>query len=239
MLTNFLRFPTTCPEVSDTEPVALIVTVFAPVTIFPDLKFKLFVIVIEVDKVVLPLLMESIKLPKVINVAEGNVLFAFITTVPVLGVQVAEPCPSAKEPVTNLELATIVIVPGLSSPLVDWVKMIDPASNVEPLTKVMVPPLFEFVLPLPPTVTAFVTVSLGLPDDAKVNVALVWADVPPNCKLAHTALVIFTVTDKFALLDPFAVSTTLSELVGKVLLFQLLASPQLEVPAPPSQVFWA
>ena len=139
----------------------------------------------------------------------------------------------------NVEPLVIVIVPGLSSPLVDCVKTTEPASNVAPLTKVMVPPRFEFVLPLPPTVTAFVTVSLGLPEEAKVSVALVCADVPPICKLAQTALVIFTVTDKLALLDPSAANVTASELVGKVLLFQLLASPQLEVPAPPSQVFWA
>ena len=80
-------------------------------------------------------------------------------------------------------------------------------------------------------VTAPVTVSLGLPEDAKVSVALVLLDVPPNCKLAQTALVIFTVT------EPFDAMVTASELVGKVLLFQLLASPQLFVFAPRSQVF--
>ena len=170
-------------------------------------------------------------------------MFAFITTVPVLLVQLIVPSPTANEPVTNLELATIVIVPGLSLliPLVDWVKTTDPASNVAPLTKVMVPPLFVFVFPVPPTVTAFVTVSLGLPEEAKVSVALVSAELPPICKLPQTALVIFTVTDKLALLDPSAAKVTGSLAAGTPLGFQLLASFQLEVPAPPSQVLdvWA
>jgi len=180
------------------------------------------------------------RLLKEVNTEEGSVFVDFKLTVPVDGVHVAEPSPTAKEPVINVELATIVIVPGLSDcELTDRVKTIDPDSKVDPFIKVMVPPLFAFVLPVPPTVTAPVTVSFGLPDEAKVSVALVSEEEPPICKLAQTALVIFTVTDKLALLDPLAAKVTASELVGTPLGFQLLASPQLEVPAPPSHVFWA
>ena len=58
-------------------------------------------------------------------------------------------------------------------------------------------------------------------------------DVGDKFKAAQTAVLIFTTTDW----PP--VKVTDSKLVGKVLLFQLLASPQLEVPASPSQIFWA
>ena len=185
------------------------------------------------DKVVVPI--ESFKLPKVVKVDEGNVFVAVKTTVPVLGVQVRVPCPIANEPVSNLELATIVIVPGASSPLVDFVNIIEPACKVEPLTKVMVPLLLEFVLPSPPTVTAPVTVSFGLPEEAKVSVPLEFEDVPPNCKLAQTALVIFTVT------VPLDAIVTGSKFVGTPLGFQLLALFQLVPSPPPSQVLdvWA
>ena len=37
----------------------------------------------------------------------------------------------------------------------------------------------------------------------KVSVALVLLDVPPNCKLAQTALVIFTVTEPLVALSPW------------------------------------
>ena len=232
--------PEIVPPVTAQPPsseTALAVTACDSEKVLADLTDKLETVVKATPVVVVP--PEMIRLLKVVKVDEGNVLFAVNSTVPVLGVHVHEPCPMANEPVSNVELATIVIIPGASSPLVDFVNIIEPACKVEPLTKVIVPPRLEFVLPSPPMVTAPVTVSLGLPEDAKVSVALVCADVPPICKLAQTALVIFTVTDKLALLDPLAAKVTASELVGTPLGFQLLALFQLTPSPPPSQVFWA
>ena len=57
---------------------------------------------------------DMIRLLKVVNTEAGSVFVSFKLTVPVDGVHVAEPCPTAKEPVINVEPLVIVIVPGLS-----------------------------------------------------------------------------------------------------------------------------
>lgn len=87
--------------------------------------------------------------------------------------------------------------------------------------------------------TVPVAVSFGFPVLLKVNVALVSGLEPPICKFAQVAVVIFTTTERLSPLSPPAVKVTLSVLVGTPLGLQLLASPQLVVEAPPSQVFCA
>lgn len=169
------------------------------------------------------------RLLKVVNIVDGKVFVAFSSTVPVLGVQVVPVPPTVNEPVFKMEFALIVNTDGELEALPS-VKL--PHSNVEPLTKVILPVLLALLL-VPPIVTAPETVSFGLPEEAKVSVPAVLPLVPPSCKLAQTAFVMFTVT------EPFNAIVTASVLAGTPLGFQLAASFQLSVPAPRSQVFWA
>ena len=168
------------------------------------------------------------RLLKVVNIVDGKVFVAVSSTVPVLGVQVVPVPPTVNEPVFKMEFALIVNTAGELEALPS-VKL--PHSNVEPLTKVIVPVLLALELD-PPIVNAPETVSFGLPEEAKVIVPAVLALVPPSCKLAQTALVMFTVT------EPFDAMVTASELVGTPLGLQLDATFQLARFAP-IQLFWA
>ena len=185
--------------------------------------------VLFAPKVVVPLL--TVKLLNVVNTELGIVLEAVNSTVPNPGVQVAAPCPTDNEPVRKMPPVVIVIIPGLSLPAVDCVKMTLAASKVAPETKVISPRLLVLVLPLPPTVNVPDTVSFGLPLAEKVRIPAVLAEFPPSCKLLHTAFDMSTVT------VTLAARVTLSLAKGTPLGLQLSPSPQLLVAAPPSHVF--
>ena len=90
-----------------------------------------------------------IKLLKLVNSVDGNVLLASKVTDPVPGVQVFPVTVlTIRLPVINVELDVIVIIPGAGvERLLPSVTL--PALRVEPLTKVIVPVLMAF--PSPPT----------------------------------------------------------------------------------------
>jgi len=116
------------------------------------------------------------------------------------------------------------------------VKTFEPELASEKPLHTSVPPLvitiepIRLLFPLFPKETVPETTSLVFALKERAAVPLLVGD---KLNEAQTAFVTLTTTDW----PP--VMVTASELVGNVLLFQLAASPQLVVLAPPSQVFWA
>jgi hypothetical protein len=175
---------------TDTSPLTVSVLAVAAVdttTVPLPLTVRLPPTVVGVaPSVVVPAL--TVRSLKEVKMADGRVLFAVSSTVPVPGVQ------TAPAPEVVMAPPTLSVPPAVMSMVLICVATAPrarlPQTRVDPLVKVMVPTLFALA---PPTVTAPDTVSLGLPDAANVSVAV---PEPPGLtdRLVQTALGVSTIT---------------------------------------------
>jgi hypothetical protein len=88
-----------------------------------------------------------VRLLKEVNMVAGSVLVAVSQTVPVPGVQVPPPAPTARPLATSVPPPVMVMVPvaGIESTVPPIVTVL--AVSVEPLVKVRVPLLYGVALP--------------------------------------------------------------------------------------------
>jgi hypothetical protein len=142
--------------------------------------------------VVVPL--KICKLPNDVKIEDGKAFVAFIITVPLLGVQVFVPVPPNENAPFIVNVLPLVMVKVPRALLVAFPSIKLPAVKFAPLTNVIVPLLDE--APAPPKATTPETDKLGLPLVANVKVpVLPELTFFPKVRLAHSAFVIFTVTE--------------------------------------------